>query len=93
MPNPGIAPHIYSGILPVRQWLPVLSSNLQAVMFIPHDPRTNSPNQLFIRFLSNAIYVYYNVPRKVWLDLMKAPSKGRFHRRKIRSRYSYARLS
>jgi len=86
------APNVYSGVLPQRTWLPVLSSNLQAVMFVPHDNRTQSPNMLFVRFLSNAIYVYYNVPRQTWLDLMKAGSKGRFLNRRVKGRYTFQQI-
>lgn len=80
-------------ILPTRKWLEVWSSNLARVMFIPSDPRIQSPNQLFIEFHNQSIYVYYNVPRQTWLDLMAAPSKGRFHWRRIRGRFAYRKLS
>ena len=93
MANPLIPKQIYTGILPQRQWLPVLSSNLQAVMFVPHDPRVQSPNMLFIRFVNGSIYCYYNVPRQVWLDLMKAPSKGIYHWRRIRNRFSFSKVA
>lgn len=79
--------------LPYRIWIPVVSSNLAAVMFIPYDNRiAGDSNKLYIKFHGGAQYVYYNVRQQVWIDLMRAPSKGKFHWRKIRNVYSYQRI-
>lgn len=80
-----------AGSLPERQWLMVSSSNLALVMFIPNDPRTNAGNQLWIEFHGGRTYVYYRVPRDVWVRLMSAGSKGKFHARYIKWNYDFIR--
>lgn len=46
---------------------------------------------LEVEFQSGAVYDYLDVPPKVYRDLLKADSKGRFVSRRIRDRYSFVR--
>ena len=39
------------------------------------------------------IYIYYNVPIKIWQRLVAASSKGNFFWRFIRNIYTYAKLT
>ena len=66
--------------------VPVESSNLRAVGY------DASSNTLYIEFRGNRLYAYYSVPQMVHAELMLAPSKGRYHRKNIRSIYKYTRL-
>ena len=66
--------------------VPVESSNLRAVGY------DASSNTLFIEFRNNRLYAYESVPQMVHAELMLAPSKGRYHRKNIRSIYKYTRL-
>lgn len=78
---------------PFRKWIGVSSSNLYQVMFVPYNDRiAGDANKLYIRFRSGSMYVYYNVRRDVWEALLSARSKGRFHHRRIKWSYRFARL-
>lgn len=67
--------------------LPVESSNIDAVAY---DAATR---RLYVRFLaSGSTYVYYDVPKAVFEDLLDAGSKGRFLNAHIRDAYEYQRL-
>ena len=46
---------------------------------------------LEVEFSSGAVYDYFKVPRKVYRDLLKAPSKGSFVSRRVRDRYPFER--
>ena len=39
------------------------------------------------------IYIYYNVPTKIWQRLVAAPSKGHFMWENIRNIFTYAKLT
>lgn len=59
------------------------SSNIEA---IGHD---NDAQELHVRFLSGATYVYHGVPKEVYENLMAAPSKGSFLNREIKRVYEF----
>lgn len=61
------------------------SSNVEA---IGYDDATQ---ELHVRFLSGGYYVYSEVPRHVFDDLMSAPSKGSFLNREIKGVYHYTK--
>lgn len=63
----------------------VSSSNLDAVGYDP------SSQTLRIQF-HNGTYDYFNVPPKIYQDLMSAGSKGAYHARYIKDSYPYRRL-
>jgi len=66
------------------EWVPVSSSNLEAVMYDP-DSRV-----LSIRFQNGAEYQYNNVEPEVARGLTQAASPGRFFDRNIRGHYDYS---
>ena len=39
------------------------------------------------------IYIYYDVPNKVWRQFVSAPSKGAYFWRYIRNTFTYAKLT
>ena len=53
-------------------WVPVSSSNLEAVAYAADFRR------LFVRFKGGDRYAYDDVPGSVWEAFLAAPSKGQF---------------
>ncbi|MCH1883335.1 KTSC domain-containing protein [Agrococcus sp. ARC_14] len=60
---------------------PVESSSIEAVGFEP------TRNELTVRFVGGASYIYGMVPRAVFDELLAAASKGRFVNQHIKPRY------
>jgi len=48
---------------------------------------------LKITFHSGRVYAYYNVPDEVFLEMMKARSKGSYLNRHIKGSFAYKRLA
>lgn len=48
-------------------------------------------SELSVTFARGQIYVYYNVPERIYFDFLSAPSKGTFFQQNIRDRYAYRR--
>lgn len=69
--------------LPEAGWEAVGSSNLEAVLYKPAD------QILLIRFKSSAVYIYSEVPRRVYDGLMNAGSKGKFHHNSIKGQFPF----
>lgn len=68
------------------EMIPVASSNLSAVGY-------DAANQiLYISFHSGSLYAYYNVPQNIYVGLMDAPSKGKFHNACIKNAFRYQRI-
>ena len=65
---------------------PVDSTNLEWVAY------DEDKKELYIQFRSSGLYVYYNVPKNIFVDLLKAGSKGRYHNLKIKWKYDYKRI-
>jgi|KBSMisStaDraftv2_1062788.scaffolds.fasta_scaffold5365716_1 hypothetical protein len=65
------------------------SVDSSAIREIDYDP---AREQLFVRFVSGARYVYQDVPAKVGKPFLAASSKGRYFAAKVRDRYAYRRL-
>lgn len=59
-----------------------------AISSVGYDERSSV---LEVEFSSGAVYDYYNVPPRVYRDLLKAPSKGSFVSRRVRDRYPFVR--
>ena len=66
--------------------LPVESSSIDAVGYAPASKR------LYVRFRSGYTYVYGEVAKSVFDDLLAADSKGRFLNQEIKGAYDYRRL-
>jgi hypothetical protein len=61
------------------------SSNIEA---IGYDDATQ---ELHIQFLSGGYYIYHDVPREVFDELMYAPSKGSFLNRELKGVYNFTK--
>lgn len=73
----------------------VKSSNVWSYAFQPKD---NKIGDMLMQFKSKNggpgdIYIYYNVPSKIWQRLVSAPSKGHAFWELIRNIYTYAKLT
>ena len=64
----------------------VASSNISSVGY---DSETET---LEVEFWSGSIYQYYNVPERVYEELMKSSSKGKFLHFQIKNAYPYSRV-
>jgi hypothetical protein len=56
---------------------------------VGYDPMMS---MLEAEFRSGEVYRYYGVPAQVYLNLLDAPSKGRYFNAHIRSSYKHDRL-
>ena len=64
----------------------VLSSNLKSVGY------DDTENILEIEFKSGSIYQYFDVPREIYDELMRAQSKGKYFWRWIRDEFEYEKI-
>lgn len=76
---------------PLKTWVPVQSSNLEAVWYDAEG------GMLKVKFLAKGkqpsrTYGYSGVPMQVYLDLLDAPSKGKYHAKHIKFNYPYMPL-
>ncbi len=62
--------------------------NSSAISSVGYD---EGASVLEVEFQSGAVYDYFDVPPKVYKDLLKASSKGSFVSRRIRDRYPFVR--
>lgn len=60
-------------------YTPVVSSNIEGIGYDPVFAR------LWVRFKSGAKYVYWKVESYVYLDFLRAPSKGQYLHRVVRA--------
>lgn len=79
----------------VDKLMRVKSSNVWAYAFNPKDEYTGD---MLMQFKSKEggpgdIYIYYDVPNKIWQRLVAAPSTGHAFWELIRNRYTYAKLT
>lgn len=65
---------------------PVSSSN------IGHLGYSYSRETLVVSFLNGGLYVYLDVPVKVYTELMAAPSKGKYFIAEVRDKYQSLRI-
>ncbi len=61
------------------------SYNSEAIGYDDHT------QELHVQFLSGVYYIYHNVPRGVFDELMYAPSKGSFLNREVKGVYQFAK--
>lgn len=64
----------------------VASSNIEA---IGHDPRAN---ELHVRFSSGATYVYHDVHRLYYQNMLAAKSAGSYHAEHIKGVFKHRKL-
>lgn len=64
----------------------VVSSNLREVGY---DPASST---LEVQFIDGRVYQYFDVPERVYRELLAASSVGQFFHREIRGEYRYARV-
>lgn len=65
-------------------WIPVSSSNLDAVAY--------ENGILYVQFKSGWTYSYQNVPESVYQGLMAASSHGKYFAAYIKNSYPYTRI-
>ena len=64
----------------------VASSNVAAIGY-------DSPTQtLEVQFVKGSVYQYYGVPKDLYEQIMREPSKGRFLNTYIRDSYPHSRV-
>ena len=79
----------------VKKLQRVKSSNVWSYAFQPKD---NNVGDMLMQFKAKNggpgdIYIYYNVPNKVWQRLVGSPSKGHTFWELVRNVYTYAKLT
>ena len=67
-------------------WISVESSNLSRVR---HDENSNT---LEIEFIGSNVYQYFDVPKVIYDELLKADSKGKYFHSQIKGHFRYARV-
>ena len=79
----------------VKKLARVKSSNVTSYAFQPKDEKTGDMLMQFKRKDGGPgdIYIYYNVPNKIWQRLVASPSKGHAFWALIRNVYTYAKLT
>ena len=79
----------------VKQLARVKSSNVWSYAFQPKDEKTGDMLMQFKKKDGGPgdIYIYYNVPTKIWQRLVASPSKGHAFWALIRNVYTYAKLT
>ena len=73
----------------------VKSSNVWSYAF---NPRDEYSGDMLVQFKGNNggpgdIYIYYDVPNKIWRQFVAAPSKGHYFWQYIRNTFTYAKLT
>jgi hypothetical protein len=63
----------------------VASSNVEAIGY------DDGAQELHVQFLSGGYYIYHDVPREVFDELMYAPSKGSFLNRQVKGVYQFTK--
>lgn len=66
--------------------VPINSSNIEAVDY------DEQQHILTIVFHRGSTYLYYDVPKKVYVELLEAPSQGTYHKNNIKYSYKYKRI-
>ena len=79
----------------IKKLIRVKSSNLWSYAFQPKD---YNKGDMLIQFKGanggpDDIYIYYDIPTKIWQKFVSAPSKGAFFWRYIRNVAKYAKLT
>ena len=61
------------------------SSNIEAVGY------DDDTQELHVQFLLSGYYIYSDVPRQIFDDLITAPSKGSFLNREVKGIYQFSK--
>jgi hypothetical protein len=61
------------------------SSNIEAIGY------DDDAQELHVQFLTGGYYIYYDVPRNIFDELMSAASKGSFLNREVKNVYRFAK--
>jgi hypothetical protein len=61
------------------------SSNVEAIGY------DDNLQELHVQFVSGGNYIYHDVPRQIFDELMNAPSKGSFLNRQIKNVYQFTK--
>ena len=69
-----------------KKMIDVVSSNIKS---IGYDLKTEN---LFVKFNNNSLYLYIDVPKKIYVDFLDASSKGKYHHEFIKS-YEYFNIT
>lgn len=79
----------------VKKLSRVKSSNVWSYAFQPKDETTGDMLMQFKKADGGPgdIYIYYNVPNKLWQRFVAAPSAGHFFWQNIRNIFTYAKLT
>lgn len=72
--------------MPEPEMIQVQSSNVEAIGY------DAGHSELYVRFTSGDTYVYLNVDRSLYDDLLSAPSVGRYLNINVKSSHGYRRL-
>ena len=67
-------------------WIDVSSTNLSRVRY------DESSLTLEIEFQGGRVYQYFDVPKHIFEELLRADSKGKFFHAQIKGHYRYARV-
>ncbi|WP_118972973.1 KTSC domain-containing protein [Taibaiella koreensis] len=59
---------------------------------IAHIAYNEAKQVLTIKFLSGAVYAYYDVPAELYGRMTRAKSKGKFLNRHIKDHYAFEKL-
>lgn len=65
---------------------PVASSNITSIGY-------EAARMLLEIEFSSGVYQYHAVPEHIYMELMAAPSHGRYFARAIRDRYAYRKVA
>lgn len=79
----------------VKKLARVKSSNVWSYAFQPKDDQTGD---MLMQFKNKNggpgdIYIYYNIPNRLWQRFSVTPSKGRFFWQHVRNVFTYAKLT
>lgn len=79
----------------VKKLARVKSSNVWSYAFQPKDEKTGDMLMQFKKKDGGPgdIYIYYNVPNKIWQRFVAAPSKGHYFWQNVRNIFTYAKLT
>lgn len=69
-----------------NKYIKVQSSNLHSILYNPKI------KEMRVRFLSGAEYRYFNVPERIYIGLLNAPSHGKQFWKTARTTFRYERL-
>lgn len=61
------------------------SSNIEAIGY------DDDAQELHVQFLGGRYYIYHDVPRNIFDELMNASSKGSFLNREVKSAYRFTK--